>query len=196
MELRNGIKTFHAKNRESWRKWLMKNHGVETSVWLIIYKKDCAVPSIYYREAVDEALCFGWIDSKGNKRDENSYYQFFSRRNPKSNWSGVNKKKVASLIKEGLMTAAGMEMVKLAKKTGTWTALVDIEKLVMPDDLMALFAKNKTAFSFWGKFSPSTRRAILNWISEAKRPETRKKRITQTVKLAANNIKANAWTKK
>ena len=94
MELHNNIKTFHAKTRKNWRKWLEKNHESEKSVWLIIYKKESETPSIYYPEAVDEALCFGWIDSKPNKRDEHSYYQFFSKRNPKSNWSKVNKEKI------------------------------------------------------------------------------------------------------
>ena len=94
VELKNNIKTFYAKSQKEWRSWLVKNHIQEKSVWLIIYKKNSGTPSVNYDEAVDEALCFGWIDSKPNKRDEQSYYQFFSKRNAKSNWSVVNKKKV------------------------------------------------------------------------------------------------------
>lgn len=92
-QLKDGVKIFYAPTREAWRKWLETNHEKEKSVWLKIYKKESGTPSIYYPEAVDEALCFGWIDSKGNKDDENSYYQSFAKRNPKSNWSRINKEK-------------------------------------------------------------------------------------------------------
>ncbi len=119
MELYNGIQAFHAKSRQEWRDWLAKNHQTKKSVWLIIYKKASNMPSVYYPEAVDEALCFGWIDSKANKRDENSYYQFFAKRNPKSNWSKVNKAKVAKLIDQGLMQQAGAEMIAIAQQNGT-----------------------------------------------------------------------------
>ena len=97
MELNKGTKTFYADSQESWRKWLSDNHEKEKSVWLIIYKMESNIPSVYYSEAVDEALCFGWVDSLVNKRDNESYYQYFARRNPKSNWSKINKEKVASL---------------------------------------------------------------------------------------------------
>jgi len=187
----NNVKTFHAKSRKDWRKWLEKNHRSEKSVWLIIYRKESEVPSVYYPEAVDEALCFGWVDSKPNKRDEISYYQFFARRNPKSNWSKVNKDKVAKLIEQGLMHESGIEMVDLAKKNGTWTALEDVDSLVIPEDLQNLFSKNKTAFKNWEKFSRSSRRGILEWILNAKKIETREKRIAETVALAEKNIKAN-----
>ena len=101
MELKDGIKTFYAKSQKEWRKWLEKNHQSEKSIWLIIYKKESGTPSVYYTDAVDEAICFGWIDSKPNKRDDESYYQFFAKRNPKSNWSKVNKGKVAKLLEKG-----------------------------------------------------------------------------------------------
>src|SRR3954454_11068734 len=107
-ELKEGIKTFYAKSGKEWRAWLEKNGDKEKSVWLIIYKKEKGIPSVYYREAVDEALCFGWIDSKANKRDDESYYQFFARRNPRSKWSKVNKDKVEIMIAEGLMHESGM----------------------------------------------------------------------------------------
>jgi len=189
-EEKNGI-TFHAKTRTSWRKWLLKNHQKEKSVWLIIYKKSSETKSVYYPEAVDEALCFGWIDSKGNKRDDESYYQFFSKRNPKSKWSKVNKEKVKKLLKEKLIMPAGMEIIALAKKSGTWDALNEVDKLTLPDELQTAFKKNKTAFKYWGQFPPSTKRGILEWILNAKKPATKEKRIKHTVALAVKNIRAN-----
>jgi len=191
MELKDGIGTFHAQFRAEWRNWLEKHHQSEQSVWLIIYRKESQVPSVYYPEAVDEALCFGWIDSKPNKRDEESYYQFFAKRNPKSNWSKVNKEKVEKLMAQKLMTAAGLEMIELAKRTGTWTALDEVENITIPNDLQKTFDHNKIAFEYWDKFSRSSKRGILEWILNAKKPETRQKRIDQTVRLASENIKAN-----
>ena len=196
MELKDNIKTFHARTRAAWRRWLEKNHNKETSVWLILYKKDSTTPSINYAEAVEEALCFGWIDSKANKRDGESYFQFFAKRNPKSNWSALNKTRVAKLIESGLMTEAGLKMIHLAWETGTWTALEEVDNLTIPSDLEALFKKNKTAFKNWELFSKSTRRGILEWILNAKRAETRQKRIEETVSLAEKNIKANQYNPK
>jgi uncharacterized protein YdeI (YjbR/CyaY-like superfamily) len=196
MELKDNIKTFHAKSQKDWRKWLEKNHDKEKSVWLIIYKKESSVPSIYYPEAVDEALCFGWIDSKPNKRDEESYYQFFAKRNPKSNWSKVNKDKVARLMADGLIAPAGLEAIELAKKTGTWTALDNVDNLTVPEDMQKMLDKNQEALANWEKFPPSTRRGILEWILNAKQVETRLKRITETVTLAEKNIRANQYVKK
>jgi len=191
MELKDGVQTFHAASQEEWRTWLERNHATEKSVWLIIYKKESEVPSVYYPEAVDEALCFGWIDSKPNKRDHKSYYQFFAKRNPKSNWSAVNKAKVEKLMKAKRMAPAGLAMVELAKRNGTWTALDDVDKVLMPHDLQALFNQNQDALANWEKFARSSRRGILEWILNAKKPETRQKRIEETVALAAQNIKAN-----
>lgn len=191
MESYNGTKTFYAKSQSAWRKWLEKNHSIETAVWLIIYKKETGIPTVYYSEAVDEALCFGWIDSKPNKRDEESYYQFFSKRNPKSKWSKVNKDKVTRLIKAGKMHSAGLSMIELAKKSGTWNALNEVEEIVIPPDLEAAFKKNPLARTHFDAFSRSSKRGILEWILNAKKVETREKRIQATVMLAANNIKAN-----
>jgi uncharacterized protein YdeI (YjbR/CyaY-like superfamily) len=193
MELYNDIQTFYAKTQKEWRKWLEKNHQLEKSVWLIIYKKESGTPSVYYSEAVDEGLCFGWIDSKPNKRDDVSYYQFFAKRNPKSNWSKVNKGKVAKLLEKGMMAAAGLEAIEIAKQNGTWTALDEVEEITIPDDLQKAFNKNKMAFAYFDKFPRSSKRGILEWILNAKRPETRQKRIGETVVLASENIKANHY---
>jgi uncharacterized protein YdeI (YjbR/CyaY-like superfamily) len=193
MDTYKNILAFHASTRQAWRDWLEANHHTQASVWLIIYKKDSGVPSVYYPEAVDEALCFGWIDSKPNKRDAASYYQFFSRRNPKSNWSGVNKEKVARLMEAGLMHPAGLAMVELAKREGTWEALEAIEALVLPPDLQAAFDLQPQAWLYWQQFPPSSKRGILEWIASAKKPETRLQRIEKTVSMAAQNLRANHY---
>lgn len=195
MELKNGIKTFYAKSQKEWRKWLEENHTSEKSVWLIIYKKESRKPTVYYTEAVDEAICFGWIDSKPNKRDDESYYQFFSKRNPKSNWSKVNKEKVSRLLKHNLITPAGLKAIEIAKQNGTWTALDEVEEIIIPEDLQEAFSKNKKAFEYFNQFSRSSKRGILEWIMNAKKPETRLARINKTVKLASENIKANHYRK-
>ncbi len=159
----------------------------------MIYKKTSHTPSVYYDEAVDQALCFGWIDSKPNKRDGESYYQFFSKRNPKSNWSRVNKEKIARLSTEGLMATAGLAMVKEAKDRGTWDALNDVENGVIPDDLQQAFSKYPHAQHNFTAFPKSVKRGILEWIFNAKRPDTRKKRIEETARLANDNIRANQF---
>jgi uncharacterized protein YdeI (YjbR/CyaY-like superfamily) len=188
--------TFYAKDRKAWRGWLQKYHDKKTVVWLIVYHKTSETPSVYYEEAVEEALCFGWIDSKANKRDEESFFLSFYPRKPKGVWSKINKARVKRLIDEGRMTTAGMRMITLAKKTGTWTALNDIDKIKIPADLNAAFKTNKTARENFDKFPPSSRKIILYWISGAKRPETRQKRVDETVRLAEINIRANHYTKK
>lgn len=193
VELKEGIKTTSAKSALAWRKWLGKNHVREKSVFLIIYRKKCDVPSVYYSEAVDEALCFGWIDSVPKKRDAVSYYVLFSKRNPKSNWSRVNKLKVERLLIEGKMTEAGQKMIDLAKTTGTWTALDHVSDLIVPEDLQTMLLKNKKALKYFEAFSPSAKRGILEWIHTAKRMETRQKRLKEIVQLAAKNIKANQY---
>jgi uncharacterized protein YdeI (YjbR/CyaY-like superfamily) len=184
MEIKDGIKTFCAKTQKEWRTWLEKNHQSEKSVWLIFYKKGSGIQSTNYAEALEEALCFGWIDSKANKRDDESYYQYFAKRKPKSNWSKVNKEKVAKLIEKGLMTPAGFESIEIAKRNGSWSALDEVEELIIPADLKLLFDKNKEAFDNWEKFSRSAKRAVLERILNAKRPDTRQKRIAETVELA------------
>jgi uncharacterized protein YdeI (YjbR/CyaY-like superfamily) len=183
--------SFYAKSRAAWRKWFTKNHDKEECIWLIIYKKESGVPTVYYPEAVDEALCFGWIDSLANKRDDESYYQYFAKRKPKSKWSKVNKDKVAILTAAGLITPAGQAMIDLAKETGTWNALDEVEELIVPTELKQAFKANKTAYKNWEAFSRSSKRGILEWISNAKKPETKTKRIQETVAKAELELKAN-----
>jgi uncharacterized protein YdeI (YjbR/CyaY-like superfamily) len=187
----NGIKSFYAHSRSAWRNWLKKNHTKEKCVWLIIYRMDSGIASVYYKQAVEEALCFGWIDSKPNKRDEKSYYQYFAKRNPKSKWSKINKDKIEELIKDGLMMAAGLAAIETAKQNGTWTALDAVEQIIIPQDLQKTFAKNKKAWKNFKAFPRSVKKAILDWVSSAKKPETRLKRISETVSRAEQNQRAN-----
>ncbi len=193
MEQHKGIKAVSAKGRKEWRRWLEKNHASAGAVWLVIYHKSSTVKSVYYDEAVEEALCFGWIDAVANARDHESKYQYFTKRKPKSNWSKLNRERVERLIEQNLMTDAGMQMVELAKKTGTWEALETVQSLDLPADLAKALDKNKTAKKHFQAFTPSSKRIILEWIFNAKRPETRKKRVEETVALATQNIKANHY---
>lgn len=190
------VPEFHAPTPAAWRKWLQKNHTTAASVWLIIYRKESSTPSVYYDEAVEEALCFGWIDSKPNKRDAESYLLFFAKRKPGSVWSALNKKRVEKLLAAGLMQPAGQAMIDIAKANGQWTVLDAVEALELPPELQKAFAKNKAAFKNWEAFPKSAKKGILQWIGSAKTAETRNKRITETVTLAAKNIRANQWPRK
>ena len=185
--------SFHPKSRAEWRKWLEKNHTRTEGVWFISYKKETGKPRVIYEESVEEALCFGWIDSKGNKLDDERSMLWFAPRKAKSNWSKPNKKRVERLIRQGLMTPAGLAKIDLAKKNGTWTALDGVENLEIPPDLAKAFSKNKTARDYFDAFPRSVKRGILEWILNAKKPETRTKRIEETVTQAEKNIRANQW---
>ena len=195
-ELKNGVKVFYAKNRKAFRAWLEKNHAKENNVWLILYNKSSATKSISYVEAVEEALCFGWIDSKPNKRDGESRYQYFAKRKPTGVWSSINKDRIEKLTAQGLMTSAGLAAIEQAKKNGSWNTLDRIDKMEIPKDLADALAKNKKASENFKAFAPSSKKIILNWIYSAKRPETRQQRVTDTVQLAAKGIKANHYRPK
>jgi uncharacterized protein YdeI (YjbR/CyaY-like superfamily) len=191
METYKDKKAFYPKTRKAWRQWLEKNHQKEPSIWLILYNKDIGIPSITWSEAVEEALCFGWIDSVVNKRDEESRYQFFTTRKPKSNWSRINKEKIAQLTDAGLMAPAGLAVVATAKENGTWSALDEVEATTVPPDLQKALKTGKKALTHWEAFPRSSKKIILHWILSAKRPETRQKRISETVTLAEINKRAN-----
>ncbi len=188
-----GVEQFYAHDRREWRKWLEEHHATSSGVWLIYYKKGSGKPRVEYAEAVEEALCFGWIDSRTNKIDDERYIQLFSPRKPKSPWSQSNKERIVRLIEQGLMTAAGLEKIEAAKKNGSWNTYDHIEELAVPDDLKAALVANQTAQEYFSAFSSSSKKTILWWIASAKRPETRAKRIAETVRLAAQNLKANHY---
>ena len=185
---------FYAKDRKAWREWLEINHLQLQQVWLLLHKKSSPDNSVSYDEAVEEALCFGWIDSKPRKKDEHTFLLFFSRRKPRSVWSAINKKRLVKLIADGQMMPAGLASIEIAKANGSWTSIDDVEAMLMPDGLQKAFEKNKTAFAYFNAFPPSAKKGIYQWISSAKTDITREKRINETVLLAEKNIRANQWT--
>lgn len=172
-------------NLQEWRQWLMENHHSQASVWVIYYKKKSGKPSISWSDAVDEALCFGWIDSTRKTVDEHRFIQFFTKRKPKSVWSKINKEKVQKLIKEGRMTQAGLDSIERAKQNGSWNILDEAEDLLVPKDLEKELNNKPGAMDFFLGLSKSVRKSILQWLLMAKRPETRQKRIVEIAELAA-----------
>lgn len=194
--MENKRNEYYPLNRKQWRSWLQKNHTSASHVWVLLYKKATGKPTVTYAEIVEEALCFGWIDSKPNKRDEESYFLFIAPRKHKSVWSAVNKKRIEILLKENKMMAAGMQKIEAAKKDGSWNALDKVDALEMPPALKKAFAKNKTALKNFQRFPPSTQKHIYQWMAAAKTAATLTKRITETVLLAEKNIRANQWTPK
>ena len=181
--------TFCPASRQEWRRWLAKNHLSAPSVWLILYKKTAAQPSIPWSEAVEEALCFGWIDSKRKPLDHEKFMQFFCPRKQKGTWSRVNKEKVLQLIEQGLMAEAGLQTIELAKQNGSWTILDEVEELKIPDDLAKEFQARPGAAPFFSALSKSVRKSILQWLVLARRPETRQNRILEIAELAARGLK-------
>lgn len=178
------------KDRDEWRAWLEEHHNSASEAWLIYYKKHINKKSIGYDEAVEEALCFGWIDSKVKRIDEEKYMQRYTPRKEDSNWSESNKQRVKKLIKMGLMTEAGLAKIETAKRNGSWSRLDDIEKhIVVPEDLQAVLAENLAAKENFEKFPPSHKKQYLWWLKSARRAETREKRIVEIVKRAEENIK-------
>jgi uncharacterized protein YdeI (YjbR/CyaY-like superfamily) len=186
--------TFYPKNRKEWREWLQENHDKKQSVWLIYNKKKSNVPTLIYSEAVDEALCFGWIDSKAKPIDQHTFMQFFSKRKEKSVWSKVNKEKIERLAKEGLITKAGYEIIETAKQNGSWSILDQAEALIIPDELEIEFQIRPNAKEYFLSLSRSDKRNILQWLVLAKRKETREKRITEIVELAEKKQKPKQFS--
>ncbi len=176
-------------SRDEWRQWLNDHHTESAGIWLIFFKKNKGHPT--YEEAVEEGLCFGWIDSITKAVDEDRQKVWFSPRKAGSGWAKSNKERIAKLIEQGLMTAAGLEKIEAAKQDGSWTALDSIDALIIPGDLQEALATNAAAQTNFEAFPPSAKKNILWWIQSAKRPETRQKRITETVTLAAQNRRAN-----
>ncbi len=173
------------------RAWLEKNHTQVESVWLLKWKKNFGKTYISYDDIVDELMCFGWVDSLPRKFDDQKTMLLISPRNPKSNWSKVNKDRVTRLNWENRMQSPGIKMLKMAKEAGTWDALNDVENLIIPPDLAEAFEKDNVARRYFERFPDSSKRGILEWINNAKKDETRQKRISETVLKASINIKAN-----
>ncbi len=194
--MEEALKTFYPKSNTAWQNWLKKNHQKEESIWLIYYKVKSNKPTIKYTDAVDIALCYGWIDSKQLPIDDEKHMQFFSKRKPKSVWSKVNKAKVERLIAEGRMQQAGMDSIGIAKNNGSWNILDDAENLIIPNDLEKEFKKYKNAKTNFLNFSRTDKRNILQWLTLAKRPETIEKRIEEIANLAEQGLKPKQFTVK
>jgi uncharacterized protein YdeI (YjbR/CyaY-like superfamily) len=183
----------HPKTRAAWRRWLERNQARAEGVWLIRYKQAAGRAPFSYDEAVEEALCFGWIDSKANRLDDERSLQWFAPRKPGSGWSRPNKERVARLIAAGRMTPAGLAKVQAAQADGSWAALDSVEALEVPADLRRALAAHEGARRNFDAFPRSVKRGILEWILNARRPETRTKRVAETAQLAAQNVRANQW---
>ncbi len=189
-QARKGVETFCPVNRQHWRVWLEEHHAAKQSIWLIYHKKRSGKPPLTWSEAVDEALCFGWIDSRAKPIDEDNYMQFFSPRKPLSGWSKINKEKVQSLINSGLMSNAGLSSIATAKQNGSWLLIDEVEAGVIPEDLEAAFQKEPGARSYFLNLSRSDQRTMLQWLVLAKRPETRQNRIRAIVVQAGQPVKS------
>ena len=181
--------TFCPASQQEWREWLTENHSSKQSVWLVHYKKKTGVTTITWSEAVDEALCFGWIDGIRKSLDNEKFMQFFCKRKPKSAWSKINKAKVVRLTEAGLITPAGYESIEKAKQNGSWTILDDVEELLIPLDLENEFKTKPGSQDFFLGLSKSVRKAILQWLVMAKQLETRQKRIHEITELASQKLK-------
>ena len=171
--------------RAEWRNWLAANHRVSSGVWLITWKRATGRPTVDYEEAVEEALCFGWIDGMMSRLDDERLMQWFAPRRPKSTWARSNKERIARLEAAGLMTEAGREAVEIGRANGSWEALDAIDALVVPDDLAAALAAGAGARERFDASSASVRRAALAWVYQAKRPSTRAARVEQIAAVAA-----------
>jgi uncharacterized protein YdeI (YjbR/CyaY-like superfamily) len=179
----------HAEDRAAWRAWLEVNHASESGVWLVSWRKGHG-PRVEYEDAVEEALCFGWIDSQCGNLDDRRSRQYFAPRKPTSGWAATNKARIERLISEGRMHPAGLAAIERARENGSWTLLDDVERGVIPDDLAAALAAHPPAAANFDGFPKSARRAMLEWIAQAKRPETREKRVREIAERAAANERA------
>ena len=184
-----------AESRAAWRKWLQKNHARKEGVWLATYKKNSGKPHLDYGEAVEEALCFGWVDSKGQGLDGERSMLWMAPRKARSNWARSNKLRVERLIASGLMQPAGLARVEEAKKNGSWTVLDEVEDTIVPADLVKALRARPPAAKYFDEFPPGVKRGILAWIASAKREETRSRRVEETAELAQKNVRANEWKK-
>ncbi len=183
-------------SRAEWRAWLAEHHATARGVWLVTYKKRAGPAHVTYEEIVEEALAHGWIDSQARRLDDRRSQLLITPRRPKSGWSRPNKERVARLTAAGLMTPAGLAAIETAKANGAWEALDAVENLTEPDELREALDADAEARRHWDAFPRSAKRGILEWISTAKKPETRTRRISETARLAAQDVRANQWPRR
>lgn len=181
------------ESRAEWRAWLAANHESAESIWLVTFKKGSGRPYVPYDDVVEEAICFGWVDSLPRKLDEERTMLLLSPRKPGSAWSKANKERAERMNAAGKMKPAGLTKIEQSKEDGSWTFLDDVEALVVPEDLSAALEGHENAGENFAAFPPSSKRGILEWIKQAKKPETRGKRIRETAELASRNVRANHY---
>lgn len=178
------------KNVGEWREWLHENHHISKGIYLIFYRVSSTSESMRWEEAVQVAICYGWIDSTVKKLDEERRKQLFTPRKNKSVWSKLNKTYIEKLLKENLIHESGLKKIEIAKQNGSWESLDAVENLEIPEDLLLAFEQYKAAFDNYQNFSPSYRKSYLYWLNQAKREETRITRITEILNLCQQNIKS------
>jgi uncharacterized protein YdeI (YjbR/CyaY-like superfamily) len=185
------VKQVHVTSRTQWRQWLSRNHAREKAgIWLVFHKKKCGKPSLGHEVSVEEALCFGWIDSIIKRIDDQTYCRKFTPRKDDSKWSKINKKRVEKIIKEGKITQFGLAKIEAARKSGNWELVPrPAISLGVPQDLSQALEHNKTAREFFEKLAPTYQRHFIGWIVTAKRPETRAKRLKESLAMLARGEK-------
>jgi uncharacterized protein YdeI (YjbR/CyaY-like superfamily) len=185
--------SIQVESRSEWRGWLHKHHALAKGIWLVRWKKDSNKPHLSYDDAVEEGLCYGWIDSRPRSLDSSRSMLWFAQRKAGSGWSALNKARVERLMAIGLMAAAGLAKIADAKADGSWTALDAVDALEVPADLKEALIAHAPATEYFDNFPRSAKRTILEWIAGAKTAATRLKRIERTAVMAAANERANQW---
>lgn len=179
---------FQPADRAEWRAWLHANHATARGVWLVSWRpRSGRPPGVDYEAAIEEALCFGWVDSTGGTLDEDRGKLYFAPRKARSAWAATNKARVERLIADGRMTPAGLAAIERAKANGSWTVLDAVERLEVPDDLAAALDASPPAAANFAGFPPSARRMLLWWVVQAQRPDTRASRVAKVAEAAARN---------
>jgi uncharacterized protein YdeI (YjbR/CyaY-like superfamily) len=187
---------FQPADRAAWRDWLAANHATASGVWAVVYRRSTGKPTVTYEELVEEALCFGWIDSRPGTLDDERTMLRFTPRRPGSAWARSNKERVARLMADGRMTAAGLRLVEAARADGSWDVLDDVDALLVPDDLAAALAGDPVAGRWFAAQGASIKKPILYWVTSAKRPETRARRISEVLRYAAAGRNPLEWPRR
>jgi uncharacterized protein YdeI (YjbR/CyaY-like superfamily) len=180
----------HADDRATWRAWLEANHATASGAWLVTWRTRSGRQGLDYEAAVEEALCVGWVDSTGGRVDDERGKLYFAPRKPRSVWAATNKARVERLIAEGRMMPAGLAAIERAKANGSWEILDSVERMEVPDDLAAALAAHPPAAANFAAFPPSARKMLLGWLVQARKPETRARRIEEIAESAALNQRA------
>ena len=180
----------HADDRDTWRAWLQANHAGSTGVWLVTWRRRSGRIGLDYEAAIEEALCFGWVDSTGGRVDDERGKLYFAPRKPRSPWAASNKARVERLIREGRMEPAGLAAIERAKSNGSWQILDSVERMEVPTDLAAALEARPPAASNFAAFPSSARKSLLGWVALAVKPETRASRIAEIVDAAVRNQRA------